>query len=139
MSADLFGSQITYPTLHAEHLSQYLINDTLKDLLEWILLNALLTDTKINTTTSRENGANGIMPSSPGQMELAKLLAAELEALGMENIEVRDTAIVTATLPANTDDTIPVVSFLVIWIPVRGDRRQTPKHSACIITAGIYA
>ena len=67
--------------------------------------------TKINTTTSRENGANGIMPSSPGQMELAKLLAAELEALGMENIEVRDTAIVTATLPANTDDTIPVVSF----------------------------
>ena len=39
--------------------------------------------TKINTTTSRENGANGIMPSSPGQMELAKLLAAELEALGM--------------------------------------------------------
>ena len=67
--------------------------------------------TKINTTTSRENGANGIMPSSPGQMELAKLLAVELEALGMENIEVRDTAIVTATLPANTDDAIPVVSF----------------------------
>lgn len=94
--------------------------------------------TKINTTTSRENGANGIMPSSPGQMELAKLLAAELEALGMENIEVRDTAIVTATLPANTDDTIPVVSFLVIWIPVR-NRPQTPKHNACIITAGIYA
>lgn len=31
-------------------------------------------------------------------MELAKLLAVELEALGMENIEVRDTAIVTATL-----------------------------------------
>ena len=41
--------------------------------------------TKINTTTSRENGANGIMPSSPGQMELAKLLAVELEALGMEH------------------------------------------------------
>ena len=44
-------------------------------------------------------------------MELAKLLAVELEALGMENIEVRDTAIVTATLPANTEDAIPVVSF----------------------------
>lgn len=38
--------------------------------------------TKINTTTSRENGAKGIMPSSPGQMKLAKLLVSELEALG---------------------------------------------------------
>ncbi len=37
--------------------------------------------TKINTTTSRENGAKGIMPSSPGQMKLAKLLVSELEAL----------------------------------------------------------
>lgn len=67
--------------------------------------------TKINTTTSRENGAKGIMPSSPGQMKLAKLLVSELEALGMEDIILRENAIVTATLPANTDETIPVVSF----------------------------
>ena len=46
--------------------------------------------TKINTTTSRENGANGIMPSSPGQMELAKLLAAELEALGLSLIHISE-------------------------------------------------
>ncbi len=75
--------------------------------------------TKINTTTSRENGAKGIMPSSPGQMKLAKLLVSELEALGMEDIILRENAIVTATLPANTDETIPVVSlFLDIWTPV---------------------
>lgn len=92
--------------------------------------------TKINTTTSRENGANGIMPSSPGQMELAKLLAVELEALGMENIEVRDTAIVTATLPANTEDAIPVVSFLVISIPVR-NRLRTQKHNVFTTAVGI--
>ncbi len=67
--------------------------------------------TKINTTTSRENGAKGIMPSSPGQMKLAKLLVSELEALGMEDIILRENAIVTATLPANTDETITVVSF----------------------------
>ncbi|ECG5347899.1 peptidase T [Salmonella enterica] len=67
--------------------------------------------TRINTTTSRENGAKGIMPSSPGQMVLAKLLVSELEALGLEDIEITDTAIVTATLPANTDEDIPVVSF----------------------------
>lgn len=67
--------------------------------------------TKINTTTSRENGAMGIMPSSPGQMVLAKQLVDELQALGLQDIQLRDTAIVTATLPANTDETLPVVSF----------------------------
>ena len=37
--------------------------------------------TRINTTTHRENGAAGIMPSSLGQMELAKIIAAELTQL----------------------------------------------------------
>lgn len=67
--------------------------------------------TRINTTTSRENGAAGIMPSSPGQMELAQLLAKELEALGMEEIVLRDTAILTATLPSNVDYPTQTVSF----------------------------
>ena len=92
--------------------------------------------TKINTTTSRENGANGIMPSSPGQMELAKLLAVELEALGMENIEVRDTAIVTATLPGNTDDTILSFPFLVIWIPAQ-NRPRTQMRNVFTTAVGI--
>ncbi|MGF1859710.1 peptidase T [Photobacterium profundum] len=72
--------------------------------------------TRINTTTSREKGAAGIMPSSDGQMELAQLLAKELDALGMEDIVLRDTAILTATLPANIPSVqgakpIPTVSF----------------------------
>ncbi|MIE71800.1 peptidase T [Salmonella enterica subsp. diarizonae] len=67
--------------------------------------------TRINTTTSRENGAAGIMPSSPGQMTLATLLGEELKAMGLQDVLVRDTAIVTATLPGNTDKKVPVVSF----------------------------
>ncbi|PSU34791.1 peptidase T [Photobacterium lutimaris] len=67
--------------------------------------------TRINTTTSREKGAAGIMPSSQGQMELAILLKAELEALGMEEIMLRDSAILTATLPANINKDLPTVSF----------------------------
>ncbi|EHG4046810.1 peptidase T [Salmonella enterica] len=67
--------------------------------------------TRINTTTSQENGANGIMPSSSGQMTLAKLLGEELQAMGLEDVKVRDTAIVTATLPGNTNARVPVVSF----------------------------
>ncbi len=67
--------------------------------------------TKINTTTSRENGAKGIMPSSPGQMKLAKLLVSELEALGMEDIILRENAIVTAT---GNDSNLLIVFYVQI-------------------------
>lgn len=67
--------------------------------------------TRINTTTNRENGAAGIMPSSLGQMELATILAAELTQLGLQNIIFRDSAILTATLPSNSPRTIPTVAF----------------------------
>lgn len=67
--------------------------------------------TKINTTTNRANGVAGIMPSSPGQMILAQQLVKELEALGLINIELRESAILTATLPANCAESIPTVAF----------------------------
>ncbi|AJC88279.1 peptidase T [Campylobacter insulaenigrae] len=66
--------------------------------------------TKINTTTSRENGAKGIMPSSPNQMELAKLLEKELQDLGLKNIKRRENTITTALLPANTPNA-PKIAF----------------------------
>lgn len=67
--------------------------------------------TRINTTTHRENGAAGIMPSSLGQMELATLLAAELTQLGLQDVVLRETAILTATLPSNSAKNIPTVAF----------------------------
>ncbi len=70
--------------------------------------------TKINTTTSRENGAAGIMPSSLGQMQLAKILAAELTQLGLHDIILRDSAILTATLPSNSLRAIPLPSLSLV-------------------------
>ncbi|MGD8110377.1 peptidase T [Vibrio sp. TRT 21S02] len=67
--------------------------------------------TEINTTTDRAKGAAGIMPSSPGQMVLAQKLADELATLGLEQVNVAETAIVTATLPSNMDKDAPIVSF----------------------------
>lgn len=67
--------------------------------------------TKINTTTDRLKGAAGIMPSSDGQMVLAKKVAEELIALGMQDVNVSERAIVTATLPANVDYPLPTVAF----------------------------
>ncbi|WP_158134802.1 peptidase T [Photobacterium damselae] len=75
------------------------------------IVDRFLNYTRINTTTDREKGAAGIMPSSPGQMELALWVKQELEQLGLQDIELRKTAILTATLPANTTKQIPTVSF----------------------------
>ena len=44
-------------------------------------------------------------------MVLARKLAHELEALGLVDVVLRDSAILTATLPANVDHAVPVVSF----------------------------
>ena len=66
--------------------------------------------TAINTTTNREAGAAGVMPSSPGQRVLADKVAEELIALGL-TVEVADNAILTATLPANVAGDLPTVAF----------------------------
>ncbi|WP_159564401.1 peptidase T [Budvicia diplopodorum] len=67
--------------------------------------------TKINTTTNREKGAAGIMPSSEGQRVLANKVADELKALGLDDVQVSEKAIVTATLPSNVDYPLPAVAF----------------------------
>lgn len=90
------------------------------------IVDRFISYTKINTTTNRENGAAGIMPSSPGQRELAEQLKQELEALGTEDIVLNDRAILTATLPSNIDTDLPTVAFSPIWTPVRS-RQRIPK------------
>ena len=69
--------------------------------------------------SSESDPKAGRVPSSEGQRELAKLLARELEALGLVEIELNEHAILTALLPANVEgapavgwvahlDTVPV-------------------------------
>lgn len=67
-------------------------------------------------TQSNAANAGTIIPSSPGQLELAKLLYAELKALGLADVKVNDQAIVIAHLPANVPvgftGKIPKIGFL---------------------------
>ncbi|CZE45782.1 peptidase T [Campylobacter geochelonis] len=67
--------------------------------------------TKINTTTNKANGANGIMPSNPAEMELAKLLESELKALGLKDVKRRENSITTAVLPSNLSYKVPTIAF----------------------------
>ena len=74
------------------------------------IVQRFLNYTKINTTTSRENGALGIMPSNPSEMDLAILLEKELNELGLKDIKRRSNSITTALLPANTSNA-PKIAF----------------------------
>ena len=60
-------------------------------------------------TTSDEE--TNMTPSTPGQMEFAKYLAAELQAIGMQEVTLDDNGYVMATLPANVEGK-PVIGFI---------------------------
>ena len=51
-------------------------------------------------------------PSTPGQMEFAKYLKGVVEQMGLEDITLDDNGYLFATLPANTEEDVPVVGFI---------------------------
>ncbi|AQW87700.1 peptidase T [Campylobacter pinnipediorum subsp. caledonicus] len=75
------------------------------------IVDRFLNYTKINTTTNRQNGLDGIMPSNPKEMELAKFIKAEFEELGLKDISLNEKAILVAKLPSNLDKKVPSVAF----------------------------
>lgn len=65
---------------------------------------------KIDTQSARKSDS---YPSTQKQLNLAKLLAQELQEIGLTDAAVDKYGYVTATLPANTDrQDVPVVGFL---------------------------
>jgi len=65
---------------------------------------------KIDTQSARTSDT---FPSTQKQIDLAKLLVAELKALGLADAAIDQYGYVTATLPSNTDrSNVPVVGFL---------------------------
>ena len=61
-------------------------------------------------TTSDEN--TGMTPSTPGQMEFARSLKAEMEAMGLQEVTLDANGYLMATLPANTEEQKPVIGFI---------------------------
>lgn len=73
------------------------------------LINRLITYVKIDTQSDESNDTT---PSTPGQMELARLLVEELKSIGLDDASVDDNGYVMATLPATTDKDVPTIGFL---------------------------
>jgi len=61
-------------------------------------------------TQSDENSHT--CPSTPGQLTLGRLLVDELKGIGMQEVTMDENGYVMATLPANTDKSIPTIGFL---------------------------
>src|SRR5690625_3502894 len=64
---------------------------------------------KVNTQ-SDENSTT--VPTTKGQLELGKMLVAELQEIGMEDVTIDENGYVMATLPANTTKEVPTIGFL---------------------------
>lgn len=72
------------------------------------LLERFLRYTRIDTT-ARENA--GTYPSSPGQLELGRVLRDELLAMGLSDASQDDHGIVLATLPPRGAPAAPTIAF----------------------------
>lgn len=73
------------------------------------LIERLIRYAKIDTQSDE---AHTTTPTTPGQLELGRLLVDELKALGMQEVDMDENGYVMATLPANTDKPVPVIGFL---------------------------
>lgn len=74
------------------------------------LVERFLKYVSFDTQSDDNNGAQ--CPSSNKQFELAKYLKAELEELGLEDVELDEHAYIYATLPANTEKEVPTIGFI---------------------------
>ena len=54
----------------------------------------------------------GVVPSSPIQIELAKVVAKECEKIGMVDVKVHPSGYATAVLKSNIDKNVPAIGFL---------------------------
>jgi len=61
-------------------------------------------------TTSKEESKS--VPSTSGQLELARELKRELEELGLKDVDLDGNGYLMATLPANINKNIPTIGFL---------------------------
>jgi tripeptide aminopeptidase len=64
---------------------------------------------KINTRSDENSKA---CPSTPGQLELGRMLAEEMKEIGLQDISVDENGYVMASLPANISKDVPVMGFL---------------------------
>jgi tripeptide aminopeptidase len=64
---------------------------------------------QIHTTS---DDSTGVTPSTPQQMEFAKILAEELKEIGLQNVELDEKGYLYAVLPSNTNKKCSSIGFI---------------------------
>jgi tripeptide aminopeptidase len=52
------------------------------------------------------------VPSTPGQLELAKILASEMKSIGLKNVRISKYGYVYGELPSNSKKNVPTIGFI---------------------------
>jgi tripeptide aminopeptidase len=60
---------------------------------------------------TQSDAASTTQPSTLKQLDLAKVLLDELKEMGVADAELDEHGYIYATIPANTDKTVPVICF----------------------------
>ncbi|HEU4979494.1 MAG TPA: peptidase T [Solirubrobacteraceae bacterium] len=84
---------------YTSELAQALAEDVLERFLRYV---------RVDTQSKRDRERS---PSTPGQLELSRMLVAELKAAGLEDAELDEHGYVFATLPGNVDG-VPVIGLI---------------------------
>lgn len=74
-----------------------------------ILIQRLSTYVQMDTQSDENSDT---CPSTPGQLDLGRLLVEECISIGLQEVTMDENGYVMATLPANTDQEVPVIGFL---------------------------
>ncbi len=64
---------------------------------------------QVDTQSDPKSGKH---PSTATQLDFAKVLAKELEAIGLKDVSVDEKAYIMATLPSNIDKETPIIGFV---------------------------
>ena len=73
------------------------------------VLDRFLRYVRIDTQSDPDSTSS---PTTAGQFELARLLVAELKEIGLQDVDLSEHCIVTATLPANVEQGEPVLGLI---------------------------
>src|SRR2546423_4670636 len=73
------------------------------------LLERFLRYVRVDTQSARDRTGS---PSTPGQLELSRMLVDELRAVGLEDVELDGNGYVMATLPSTTRQEEPVIGLI---------------------------
>lgn len=84
-------------------------SDWSDDALKNEIIQRFTTYVKVDTQSNDESDA---CPTTPGQLELARMLVDELKEIGMEEVTMDENGYVMATLPSNTEKDVPTIGFL---------------------------